>query len=190
MKYPFVKQEGVKDCAVASLAMIIKYYKGNISNDQLYDMLKTNKEGTSAFNIIKVAEYIGFQSKAIKTDNIYELKLPCIAYVTIDSKINHFVVIYDINVKNKTVLVADPATSLKRMTMEEFNKISNNIYLLFYKVKNIPYFKENSIFEFFSEFLKNNKSLIIKISFLSFFINILIVILSFSFNTLLTSIYY
>ncbi len=190
MKYPFVKQEGVKDCAVASLAMIIKYYKGYIANDQLYDMLKTNKEGTSAFNIIKVAEYIGFQSKAVRTNNVEKLKLPCIAYVTIDSKINHFVVIYELDLKKKTVLIADPASNLRKMNMEEFNKISNNIYLLFYKVKNIPYFKENSIFEFFIEFLKNNKSLIIKISFLSFFINILIIILSFSFNTLLTSISY
>ena len=30
-KYPFVKQDGIKDCGVASLLMIIKYYKGNIS---------------------------------------------------------------------------------------------------------------------------------------------------------------
>ena len=40
MKYPFVKQEGIKDCAVASLGMIIRYYNGYISQEQLRDMLK------------------------------------------------------------------------------------------------------------------------------------------------------
>ena len=181
MKYPFVKQEGTKDCAVATLSMIIKYYKGYIANDQLYDMLKTSKEGTSAFNIIKVAEYIGFKSKAIKTEKIDELKLPCIAYVTIDSRINHFIVIYEINIKKNTILIADPATCLKKMSLDEFNKISNNIYILFYKIKNIPYFKSNSVVIFIKDFLKNNKNPIVKISLLSLFINTLIIILSFSF---------
>ena len=190
MKYPFVKQEGTKDCAVATLSMIIKYYKGYIANDQLYDMLKTSKEGTSAFNIIKVAEYIGFKSKAIKTEKIDELKLPCIAYVTIDSRINHFIVIYEINIKKNTILIADPATCLKKMSLDEFNKISNNIYILFYKIKSIPYFKSNSVVIFIKDFLKNNKNPIVKISLLSLFINTLIIILSFSFNTFLSSISY
>ncbi len=190
MKYPFVKQEGIKDCAVASLAMIIKYYKGYIANEQLYDMLKTSKEGTSAFNIIKVAEYIGFQSKAVRTENLESLKLPCIAYVTIDSKLTHFVVIYEINMKRNTILIADPAFGLKKMKIEEFNKISNNIYILFHKVKNIPYLKEYSIFYFILNFLKINKKLISKISLFSIFINILVIILSFSFNTFISSISY
>ena len=190
MKYPFVKQEGIKDCAVASLAMIIKYYKGYIANDQLYDMLKTNKDGTSALNIIKVAEYIGFQSKAIRTKDKEKIKLPCIAYVTIDSKVNHFVVIYEIDFQKKTILIADPAIGLKKMKMEEFDNISNNVYILFYKIKTIPYLKNYSIFDFFLNFLKNNRSLILKISLFSFFINILVIILSFAFNTFISSISY
>jgi len=27
-KYPYTKQEGIKDCGAACLSMIIKYYKG------------------------------------------------------------------------------------------------------------------------------------------------------------------
>ncbi len=190
MKYPFVKQEGVKDCAVATLSMIIRYYKGYISQEQLRDMLETNKEGTSAFSIIKVAEYIGFQTKAIKTDDISNLKLPCIAYVTIDKKFNHFVVIYEINLKKETILIADPANGIKKMKFEDFNKISNNVYILFYQNKKIPYLKNYSILNFITNFLKINKTSIIKISLISFFTNILIIILSFSFNTFISSISY
>ena len=187
MKYPFVKQEGIKDCAVASLGMIIKYYDGYIAQEQLRDMLTTTKDGTSAFSIIKVAEYIGFQAKAIKTNNISELKLPCIAYVTIDSKIKHFIVIYQINEKKGTLIVADPALGIKKMKIDEFNKITNNIYILFYKIKKIPYLKKYSINEFITIFIKNNKNSIVKISLFSFFINLLIIILSFSFNIFISS---
>ena len=190
MKYPFIKQEGIKDCAVASLGMIIKYYKGYIAQEQLRDMLTTNKEGTSAFNIIKVAEYIGFQTKAIKTKELDSLKLPCIAYVTIDSTLNHFIVIYEIDLKKETLLIADPASGLKKMKIEEFNKISNNVFIFFYPVKKIPYLKNYSIRTFITNFLANNKSLIIKISLISSFINILIIILSFSFNIFTSSINY
>ena len=190
MKYPFVKQEGVKDCAVATLAMIIKYYKGYIASDQLYDMLKTNKDGTSAFNIIKVAEYIGFQAKAVRTKKIEELKLPCIAYVTIDAKLRHFVVIYEIDLKKKTVLIADSASCIKKMSLENFCKISNDIYILFYQVKKIPYLKNYSVGNFILNFLKSNKKSIVKISLFSLSINILIILLSFAFNTFISSILY
>ena len=190
MKYPFVKQAGVKDCAVASLAMIIRYYKGYISDEQLRDMLETNKDGTSAFNIIKVSEYIGFQSKAIRTNSIGDLKLPCIAYVTIDSKLKHFIVIYEINLKKETILIADPASNIKRMKIKDFMKISNNIYIIFYPIKKIPYLKKYSIFTFIINFFKTNKNSIIKISLISFFINLLLIILSFSFNIFVSSINY
>ena len=187
MKYPFVKQEGIKDCAVASLAMIVRYYKGYIANEQLRDMLETSKEGTSAFSITKVAEYIGFQTKAIKTNSLNNLKLPCIAYVTIDKKITHFIVIYEIDIRKGTILIADPATNIKRMKIEEFSQMSNNIFILFYPIKKIPYLKKYSIMNFITNFLKFNKTSVLKISFISFFINTLIIILSFSFNIFISS---
>lgn len=190
MKYPFVKQEGNKDCAVASLSMIIKYYKGYIGHEQLRDMLTTDRNGTSAYNIIKVAEYIGFKAIGVKTKNLTNLKLPCIAYVTINKQLNHFVVIYKIDFKKKEILVADPASSLKKMKIEEFTEISNDIYILLYQIKKLPYLKSYSILEFITTFLKNNKYSIIKISLLSFFINILITISSFQFKFLIESLNY
>lgn len=188
MKYPFVKQEGNKDCAVASLSMIIRYYKGYIAHEQLRDMLNTDKFGTSAYSIIKTSEYIGLKSLGVKTKKISDLKLPCIAYVTINKQLNHFIVIYKIDLKKQELLIADPASSLKKMKIEEFNKISNDIYIVFYQIKKLPYLKEYSTLEFINSFLKNNKITLIKILLLSFFINIFITILSFEFKFLIESI--
>ena len=189
MKYPFVKQEGNKDCAAASLSMIIRYYKGYIAHEQLRDMLVTDRKGTSAYNIIKVAEYIGFKATGIKTKNMEKLKLPCIAYVTIN-QLHHFVVIYKVDFKKKELLIADPSTSLKKMKIEDFNKISNDIYIILHQIKKLPYLKKYSIPEFINTFLKNNKNSLIKITILSFFVNILITILSFEFKFLIESINY
>lgn len=188
MKYPFVKQEGNKDCAVASLSMIIRYYKGYIAHEQLRDMLNTDKFGTSAYSIVKTSEYIGFKSLGVKTKKISDLKLPCIAYVTINKQLNHFIVIYKIDLKKQELLIADPASSLKKMKIEEFNKISNDIYIVFYQIKKLPYLKEYSTLEFINSFFKNNKVTLIKILLLSFFINIFITILSFEFKFLIESI--
>ncbi len=190
MKYPFVKQIGYKDCAVATLSMIIRYYKGYISSDQLRDMLETNRGGTSALNIIKVAEYLGFQTKAIKTKNLNNIKLPCIAYVTVESKMRHFVVIYEIDLKKGTILIADPASRIKKMKIEEFNLISNNIFILFFKIKQIPYLKDYSIIKFIYNLIAQNKKTVFKISSISFFVNILIIFISFTFNILSSSINY
>ena len=63
-KYPFVHQKENKDCGVACLSMIIKYYHGYIGEDTLYDMTFTSKRGTSAYNLIKAARTIGMDTEA------------------------------------------------------------------------------------------------------------------------------
>lgn len=123
-KYPFVKQTGIKDCGVSCLQMIIKYYQGFISTRILQEMTKTTKNGTTAFHIIEAAKNIGFDAVGVKA-NLSDIKntvFPCIANVTIDNTYNHYVVIYEINYKKKVLLIADPATKIKRITFEEFEK--------------------------------------------------------------------
>ena len=89
MKYPFVKQEGIKDCGVASLQMIVMYYHGYINLEQLRNMTKTGKEGTNAYHLIEAANKIGFEAKGVKCEfdnlNSKNLLLPCIANVTLDN---------------------------------------------------------------------------------------------------------
>ena len=51
-KYPFTKQDGLKNCACACIQMIVKYYKGYISMSELENLLNTNKDGTRYLNIV------------------------------------------------------------------------------------------------------------------------------------------
>lgn len=146
-KYPFTKQTGLKDCAAASLQMIIKYYHGYVSLDELNEMMNTTKSGTSAYNLIETARKLGFEGGGtrIKYEDLYKTNLifPLIVHTIIDNKYKHFMVVYKIDFKKDYLIVADPQTKIKKMPLTEFKKIYNNIVLTFYPLR--PIVKNNQV---------------------------------------------
>lgn len=191
-KYPFVKQSGIKDCAAASLLMIIKYYKGYINIESLSDMLETNRNGTTAYNIIKTANEIGFIAKGVKT-NLNELNnsniiLPTIAHVIIDNKYKHYIVIYEINFKNKTLTIGDPQDKIKKISFEEFEKIWTNILIILYPKTPIPRNSKNSLFKYIYNLLKKYKNELIQMISISLLSIIFSIITSFYFERMIENI--
>ena len=162
-KYSFVKQNSSKDCGAACLAMIIKHYHGFVPLEKLYDMTKTTKNGTSAYDLIKAAEEVGFHSYGIK----YDLKskndnliFPAIAHVLIDHIYPHFIVIYHIDWKNNTILIADPASKIKKITLEEFKKIFTGVLIQLYPIRKIQ--KDTIVTnKYFLNILSNSKKQIL-----------------------------
>ena len=140
-KYPFTKQEGLKDCAAACMQMIIKYYNGYISINDLNEMLETTKEGVSAFKIIEVSNKIGFKATGIRL-NLLELNksvtLPVIAHVVINNY-NHYIVVYKIDSFKKSVIIADPQSKIKTISFKEFESIWTNVIINLYPVKPIEH---------------------------------------------------
>ena len=189
-KYPFVKQEGIKDCGVACLSMIINYYKGYVNYERLIDMTKTNKNGSSALNIIEAAKNIGFKANGIKTDLEHikskKINLPCIAHVTIDKTYKHYVVIYEINYKKKELIVADPSSKIKKIKFDFFNDIWDGIIITLYPFKPIPVLdsKITSI-SFIIKFIKFFKSEMVQIILMSLLITIFSILSSFYFKCLI-----
>ena len=156
-KYPFVRQEGLKDCGVACLLMIIKYYHGYISLEKLRYLTNTNKHGVSAYNLCMAAREIGFIAEGIKID-IEKLKdkevfLPAIAHVVV-SNYQHYIVIYKINYKKKYLVIADPSSRIKTITFDDFNKIWDKIIINLYPVKPVPIESNDSWFSFIIKYIK------------------------------------
>ena len=190
-RYPFVKQDDLKDCAAASLSMIIKYHHGYVPMEKLRNMLKLNKNGVSAYNIIKASEELGFESKGlkIKLEDLNFNYFPCIAHVTINNKFDHYVVIYEINSKLKKITIGDPSSKIKTISYLEFNKIYNNIIITFNRIRNIPiYSKEKNLSKYLLSLLKENKKYVIKLVILSIIILFISVISSFYFQLLIDKI--
>lgn len=190
-KYPFVKQKESKDCGVASILMIIKYYKGFVPYEQLVEILKVSKNGTTAFHIVEGAKQIGFDSRGFKTnlDDLKTIVMPCIAHVVINKSYNHYIVIYEINYKGKYLVVADPNDKIKRISFDEFLQIWDNIIITFIPIKQIPIIYQNKhCFNILINLFHTNKFVFIKVLLNSLLITLLSVLSSYSFKFMIDSI--
>ncbi len=179
-KYPFVKQDNIKDCGVASLLSIIKYYGGLISIQKLREMTKTNKNGTTAYHLIEAAQNLGFESYGIrcKMENFEQINFPAIAHTIIDKTYKHFVVIYDVNFKKQKIIISDPMIGIKKMKFDEFKEIYNDILIIMYPVKKINYEKNQNIFlkTLKKQFLNKKIILILLMSILYVILNLITII--------------
>lgn len=147
-KYPFVHQRENKDCGVACLSMIIKYYRGYIGEDTLYDMTLTNKRGTSAYNLIEAAKTIGMKAEGMKCkiEHLKSINFPCIAHVLLEQKFGHYVVIYDINWKKKELYIGDPAKRRMKISIQNFEKIFTNVIIIMTPEKPLPKYENKDSF--------------------------------------------
>lgn len=183
IKYPLVVQEEYKDCGVACLEMVIKYYGGYVKMNTLFDLTKTNKKGTTAYHLKEALIALGFQAKGVSAtldqmsyDNII---LPCIANVTINREYKHFVVIYEINFKKQYLIIGDPMDKVKKMSFIEFSEIYNNVLITFFPIKTLAIDKEIPFTNFIFKLVIPHKKILFNIFMLSFFITLFSIITSF-----------
>lgn len=171
-KYVFVKQQGYKDCACACLLMIIKYYNGFVSLEYLREITNTTNDGTTLYNLVDAAKKIGFNAYGLKGmfENLDDTLLPVIAHGIVEKKYKHFVVIYKIDKKSKTVTIADPAEKIKTISFEQFKKFSTGYYCILEVLKPLPKLNEKNIFSHFILSCIKSKKKVFIIGFLfSFF---------------------
>jgi len=184
----FVRQDDMTDCGISCLLSIIRYYNGNVSKEYLRDLSNTTKDGVSAYNLIIAAKEIGFQSYGLNggVADIENNSLPMIAHVLIDEKYKHFVVIYSINHRNKVITLMDPSVGYKKMSFDEWQKISTNNYIYFKPNKVIPkYNEDNKVKLLIKEFIYNYRKPLIFIFAFSLIYIFLNIITSYEFKILL-----
>ena len=163
-KYPFIKQKESKDCGIDCLLMIFKYYNGYVNPIKLEELTKTTKNGVTAYHLVETLKYYGFKSYGIKCklEEIKNQQLPAICHVTINKTYNHYMVIYKIT--SNHVIVADPSDKVKKISIEDFQKIYNDILIVMSPRKELPkYFESISKFGFCISIIKKYKSLFYKL---------------------------
>lgn len=185
-KYPFSKQENSKDCAPASLQMIVKFYNGYISMERLRNLMKTDKSGTNAYNLIEAAKSLGFEAKGIKT-KLSELKnnnlvLPAIVHTIINNSYTHFMVIYKIDYKKRIIVVADPSDKIKKISFVDFEKIWSGVIVVLYPIEKLEIEKNVNFYDLIFQVLKINKREFINIIILSLLLLIFTILISFYFQ--------
>lgn len=117
-KVPFVLQTQKTECGLACVCMISRYYRNNISMEELRSKLEIGRDGSSFQQLIKVMEEIGLDVKSyhIPFAKANLISTPAILFW----KNNHFIVIEKI--KKNDILVVDPSIGRYRMTYDEFEE--------------------------------------------------------------------
>ncbi|MDO4834767.1 MAG: peptidase domain-containing ABC transporter, partial [Bacillota bacterium] len=123
MRYTFVKQHDITDCAAACLAMVCLHYKKETTITKLRDEMGTDIKGTNLIGLSKCAEKLGFECQAVRVGKesfLSEYTRPCIANVITKEGLAHFVVIFKFSKKH--VIIGDPAKDLEKVPIEKFMK--------------------------------------------------------------------
>ena len=116
-KFPFYQQLDQMDCGPTCLRMIAKHHGRNLNLQKLRNASGFSREGVSLLGIAEAAESVGFRTLAVKVPFeklVKDAPMPCI----IHWQQNHFVVL--VEAKKGSVLLADPAKGLRKMSQEDF----------------------------------------------------------------------
>lgn len=176
-----VKQNSFKDCGPSCLLSVMRYYKIDVSHEELSLNLKMDREGTNAYNIINVSKLYGLDGYGIhySSDEIIsgKIKLPIIVHV-LKNNYYHFIVIYEVN--NSYLTVMDPSVDNVKLDIETFKKIYLNTCIILYPVKKVSIVNNNKrLIDVIKIYLKKENKIIYKIIIYSF----IIVLLSLLLNT-------
>lgn len=169
VKFPFVQQYDQRECGIACMRMIGRYYGKNFSASRLQEMANMGKSGTNMANLSSAAEKLGFTTRGMNLDyeTLQSAHMPCIVHW----EGYHYVVVYKIT--DDHVWVADPAVGLKKYPREEFEDSWTGVTLL---IEPTPEFEETeedtSTVGNFLQFLKPHKWVLAEIFLASLLMNI------------------
>ncbi len=178
-----IKQRDIFDCGVCSMLSIIRHYNGNISLEKLRELTHTDASGTTAFNIVFAFQKLGFDSYAIKVEDMQRenLKYPFIAHVILNNSYYHFLTVYEI--KDDKVLLMDPSKGFITLSMKEFLDIfTGNIIIAIPKDKQIINEDDIKIASIIINLIKKEKGIIVKLIVLSISFTFITIISSYAFK--------
>ena len=123
-KRTFVPQIDARDCGVAALASIAKFYGSDFSLAHLRELAKTNKEGTTALGIVKAANEMGFETRPVQADktlfDMRDVPYPFIVHVNKEGKLQHYYVVYQTRKDYLIIGDPDPSVKITKMSKEHF----------------------------------------------------------------------
>lgn len=131
MKYTFIKQHDMTDCAAACIAMVCLHYKKETTITKLRDLMGTDLKGTNLVGLSKCADELGFDSQAVRVDRkgfCSNFTLPAIAQIITKEGLSHFVVIFKKDKKH--IIIGDPSNDLIRITIDDFYNQFTGVLLI------------------------------------------------------------
>ena len=126
-KVPLIKQTGVRDCAAASLAMILAYYGKRIPLAAAREAVQVDMYGASIYGLQKGAESFGLTASAYEgsAEDVLEVfqdssYLPCVVRIVNEHGFEHFIVIEGF--EKDTLYICDPGEGRKSCSFKTFSE--------------------------------------------------------------------
>ncbi|MBC9930131.1 peptidase domain-containing ABC transporter [Chitinophaga qingshengii] len=118
MSFPFYRQLNAMDCGPTCLRMIARHYGRHHNTDSIRQKTGFGKQGVSLLGISETAEKMGFRTRGVQVgfEKLKSVPMPAILHWNH----NHFVVLVDI--KRRSVKIADPARGIVSLPVKEFEK--------------------------------------------------------------------
>lgn len=159
-----IKQHDITDCGAACLASISAHYNLEIPIARIRQYAGTDKKGTNVLGLIEAAEKLGFEAKGVRGDfdSLFKIPKPAIAHIIVKEKLQHYVVIYEVDKKHITIM--DPGTGkIHKKTHEEFKKEWTGVLVILLPDENFTVGNEKvSILKRFWFLLKPHKFVLIQ----------------------------
>lgn len=127
LKPIIVPQQDQKDCGVACLLSIIRYYGGDNDFENLRRLSGTSITGTTLLGLFQAAQATGFDAEGCEADMeaLLAHPSPCILHVLLENNLKHYVVYFGKNETNGNtqLMIGDPAKGMIYMTPAELENI-------------------------------------------------------------------
>ena len=178
-KVPLIKQHDEKDCAAASLCMLLAYYGKRVSLVSAREAVQVDMYGASIYGLQKGAEHFGLIATAYQgnVEDVFEVlkensSLPCVIRIVNNYGFEHFVVVEHLD--GTTLHICDPGDGRKSYSFERFSEQFLGQIILFEKSK--CFISENRTkgsLHRFTKLISDQKCLLLTISFLSLIVTVI-----------------
>ena len=158
MRVPWLPTALNYDCGPACLAMVLNYHGRESSVDDIRERLGTSRDGTTGYELVRVARELGMEARGVKAQDLVALKnvpLPAIAHYTQ----GHFVVLERVR-PARSVRVVDPMRGRLDLPLEEFRAIFSGVLVLFQKTSAFEKRRDRSWVRFLRDALKERVGLV------------------------------
>lgn len=126
-KVPIINQHDEKDCAAASLAMILAYYGKRIPLAAAREAVQVDMYGASIYGLQKGSESLGLTASAYEgsAEDVLEVfqdssYLPCVVRIVNEHGFEHFIVIEGF--EKDTLYICDPGEGRKSCSFKTFSE--------------------------------------------------------------------
>lgn len=175
-----VRQHDKMDCGAACLVMIASYFGISIPIAKARDMLCMNNNGCSIWGIVSACEKIDIKATAFCVEKANDRqkefvglknKTPFMANIITQDGYFHFIIVEKISKISNLVTIIDPEKGRVKITQKDFLNCWNEIVVLFEgeRLKNRNPISFSNMF--FLKLIKDNGTIIEKISILSLMIS-------------------